>query len=110
MCHCHYVTLYLILCYHPIMANQLTTINVSLPVYMRTYLEGRVKTDGFASISDLVRDLIRDDQKQHAEEELERRLLAALDSSEATPMTAADWDEIKNAVKTKIAGRAKKRT
>lgn len=91
------------------MANELTTINVSLPVPMRAYLEQRVKEDGFASISDLVRALVRDDQKRKAQDELERRLLAALDSGEATPMTPADWVEIKNAVKTKVAGRAKKR-
>ena len=89
------------------MANELTTINVSLPTPMRAYLESRVKADGFASISDLVRALIRDDQKRQAQEELERRLLSALDSGEATPMTSKDWDEIKGAVKAKIASRAK---
>ena len=90
------------------MATDLTTINVSLPSPMRAYLESRVKADGFGSISDLVRALVREDQKRQAQEELERRLLAALDSGEATPMTSQDWDEIKTAVKTKIASRAKK--
>jgi antitoxin ParD1/3/4 len=84
-----------------------TTINVSLPTPMRSYLESRVKADGFGSISDLIRALIREDQKRQAKEDLERRLLAGLDSGEATPMTAADWDEIRTAVKTKIASRAK---
>lgn len=92
------------------MEKELTTINVSLPTPMRYYLESRVKMDGFGSISDLIRALIREDQKRQAQEELERRLLASLDSGEATPMTSADWDEIKTAVKTKIAARAKKRT
>lgn len=87
--------------------NESTTINVSLPTPMRSYLESRVKADGFGSISDLVRALIREDQKRQAQEELERRLLASLDSGDATPMTAADWDEIKTAVKTKIASRVK---
>ncbi len=53
--------------------------------------------------------LVREDQVRRAQQELERRLLAALDGGEATPMTAADWDDIKNAVKTKVAARAKKR-
>lgn len=88
--------------------NELTTINVSLPIPMRSYLESRVKIDGFGSISDLIRALVREYQKHQAQEELERRLLASLDSGEATPMTSADWDEIKTAVKTKIAARAKK--
>ncbi len=89
------------------MSNELTTINVSLPTLMRSYLETRVKADGFASISDLIRALIREDQKRQAQEDLERRLLASLDSGAATPMTTADWDEIRTAVKTKIASRAK---
>jgi len=88
--------------------NESTTINVSLPTPMRSYLESRVKADGFGSISDLIRALIRDDQKRQAQEELERRLLSSLDSGEATPMTAKDWDDIKATVKTKIAQRAKK--
>ena len=90
------------------MAQELTTINVSLPVQMRAYIEQRVKADGFGSISDLIRALVRDDQVRRAQQELERRLLAALEGGEATPMTAADWDDIKQAVKTKIAARAKK--
>jgi antitoxin ParD1/3/4 len=90
------------------MATDSTTINVSLPSPMRAYLEKRVKLDGFGSISDFIRALVREDQKRQAQEELERRLLAALDTSEATPMTAQDWEEIKTAVKTKIASRAKK--
>jgi len=87
--------------------NESTTINVSLPTPMRSYLESRVKADGFGSISDLVRALIRDDQKRQAQEDLERRLLASLDSGEATPMTSSDWDEIKTALKKKISSRAK---
>ncbi len=90
------------------MAAELTTINVSLPVPMKAYLEARVKGDGFGSISDLIRALVREDQKRQAQEELERRLLSALDSSEAVPMTRQDWTEIKNAVKTKLATRVKK--
>ena len=85
------------------MALELSTINVSLPVQMRAYIEQRVKADGFGSISDLIRALVRDDQVRRAQQELERRLLAALEGGEATPMTAADWDDIKQAVKTKIA-------
>ena len=90
------------------MAQDLTTINVSLPVQMRAYIEQRVKADGFGSISDLIRALVRDDQVRRAQQELERRLLAAIEGGEATPMTTADWDDIKEAVKTKIAARAKK--
>ena len=65
---------------------------------MRPYIEQRVKADGFGSISDLIRPLVREDQVRRSQQELERRLLAALDGDEATPMTATDWDDIKSAV------------
>ncbi len=90
------------------MAQELTTINVSLPVHMRAYIEQRVKADGFGSISDLIRALLREDQVRRLQQELETRLLGALEGGEATPMTAADWNDIKEVVKTKIAARAKR--
>ena len=49
------------------MAQELTTINVSLPVRMSAYIEQRVKADGYGSISDLIRALVRDDQVRRAQ-------------------------------------------
>jgi antitoxin ParD1/3/4 len=87
------------------MEKELTTINVSLPLPMRSYLESRVKLDGYGSVSDLIRSLIREDQKRQAQESLEKRLLSVLDQGEATPLTSEDWSEIKNAVKARLSSR-----
>lgn len=56
------------------------TMNISLPDAMKTFVEERLETDGYGTVSEYVRDLIRDDQKKREEAKLERLLLARLES------------------------------
>jgi antitoxin ParD1/3/4 len=66
----------------------MTTLNISLPDAMKAFVEARVQTGQYASASDYIRALVREDQKRQAEQELEAKLLAALDNNdfrEATP-------------------------
>jgi antitoxin ParD1/3/4 len=53
-------------------------MNVSLPDPMRDYVQNRIDSGQYASVSDYVRDLIRRDQNANADEE---RWLKELDSS-----------------------------
>lgn len=78
------------------------TMNVSVPEPMRDYIEQQVKTGGYGSVSEYIRDLIRQDQKRKAQEHLESLLLQGLDSGEATNMTDRDWAEIRQAVRKKL--------
>ncbi|MEA5421353.1 type II toxin-antitoxin system ParD family antitoxin [Spirulina sp. CCNP1310] len=73
-------------------------MNVSLPDAMRDYIEEQVKTRGYGSVSEYMRDLIRQDQQRKAQERVETLLLAGLDSGTATPMSDLDWTEIRQAV------------
>ena len=77
-------------------------MNVSLPDPMRDYIEQQVKTGGYGSVSEYIRDLIRQDQKRKAQEHLESLLLQGLDSGEATNMSDRDWSEIRQAVRDKL--------
>jgi antitoxin ParD1/3/4 len=66
----------------------MTTLNISLPDAMKAFVEAQVQTGQYASASDYIRALVREDQKRQAEQELEAKLLAALDNNdfrEATP-------------------------
>ncbi len=66
----------------------MTTLNISLPDAMKAFVEAQVQNGQYASASDYIRTLVREDQKRQAEQELEAKLLAALDSHdfrEATP-------------------------
>jgi antitoxin ParD1/3/4 len=66
----------------------MTTLNISLPDAMKSFVEEQVHKGMYASASDYIRALVRADQKRQAEQELEARLLAALESNdyrEASP-------------------------
>lgn len=80
----------------------MTTMNVSLPDTLRDYIEQQVKIGGYGSSSEYIRDLIRQDQKQKAQEHLQTLLLEGLDSGEALPMSDRDWTEIRQAVQEKL--------
>ncbi|MDQ2859624.1 MAG: type II toxin-antitoxin system ParD family antitoxin [Pseudomonadota bacterium] len=68
----------------------MASMNVSVPDPMRDWVQSRVDTGRYASVSDYVRDLIRRDQTTATDE---ARWLAALDSS------------IKRGVTDSVAGR-----
>lgn len=56
----------------------MATMNVSLPDPMRDYVQNRIDSGQYASVSDYVRDLIRRDQSAIMDEE---RWLKELDAS-----------------------------
>jgi antitoxin ParD1/3/4 len=56
----------------------MATMNVSLPDPMRDYVQSRIDSGQYASVSDYVRDLIRRDQRDVVDEE---RWLRDLDAS-----------------------------
>lgn len=85
-----------------------TTMNISLPDTMREYIEERIAKDGYGTVSEYFRDLIRADQKRKAEEKLEAMLLEGLKSGVATPLNKQDIEEAKRVVKERIRSRQTK--
>ncbi|MBK7927445.1 MAG: type II toxin-antitoxin system ParD family antitoxin [Bryobacterales bacterium] len=76
------------------------TMNISLPDQLKDFVDEQVGSGGYSSVSEYVRDLIRNDEKRKAHEKLEALLMEGIQSGEATEMTRRDWDEIrKEAVK-----------
>lgn len=80
------------------MPQRLTTMNISLPTSMRDFIKEEMKQQGFANASEYVRHLIRQQQHQNGKQRLQRLLQEGLDSGPATPMTKADWAEIRRRV------------
>ncbi len=78
-------------------------MNISLPDSMRAYIEEQVASGGYSTISEYFRELVRQDQKRKAQERLEALLLEGLDSGAATAITAQDWEDIRQAVRKRIA-------
>jgi antitoxin ParD1/3/4 len=68
---------------------------------MGDYIEEQVAQGGYSSASEYFRELVRQDQKQRANERLQTMLLEGLNSGNATEMTAQDWEDIRQAVREK---------
>jgi antitoxin ParD1/3/4 len=68
------------------MLGPMSTMNVSLPDDLRSFVERRVDGGGFGSTSEYVRDLIRRDQDR------ERLRGLMLDGAESQPGPIADED------------------
>ena len=55
-----------------------TTMNISLPDSLKSFVDDRLGEDGYGTASEYVRELIRADQKRREEEKLETLLLQRL--------------------------------
>jgi antitoxin ParD1/3/4 len=71
------------------------TINISLPDQLKAFVDEQVGSGRYSSISEYVRDLIRDDEKRKAQKKLEALLLEGIQSSKPTEITHQDWDDIR---------------
>jgi antitoxin ParD1/3/4 len=71
------------------------TMNIALPEAMKQFVQERVTTGGYSSVSEYMRELIRADQKRKTEERIDALLLEGLDSGEPIPVTADYWEEKK---------------
>lgn len=80
------------------------SINISLPDMMRAYVEEQVTDGCYSTISEYFRELVRQDQKRKAKERLETLLLEGLNSGSSTLLTEKDWDDIRQAVQSKVQG------
>jgi antitoxin ParD1/3/4 len=76
----------------------MTTMNISLPDSMRTFIEQKIAQGGYSTASEYIRQLVRDDQKRAAQERLEALLLEGIDSGPPHEMTAGDWEELRRRV------------
>jgi antitoxin ParD1/3/4 len=82
----------------------MTTMNISLPEEMKAFIEAQMAQEGYASASEYLRTLIREEQKRRARRELEARFREALESGPATPMTKEDWAALRQEALDGLAG------
>lgn len=76
----------------------LSTLNISLPDSMRTFIEEQVARGGFGTTSEYIRALVREAQRREAEDRLETKLLEAL-AEPAREMTPARWEALRDQAK-----------
>ena len=81
-----------------------TSMNISLPRELRSFVEERVAASSYTSASEYVRELIRRDRERCASSErLEELLLEGIASGPASEWTAADWQSIRDRVAERLA-------
>lgn len=70
-------------------------MNVSLPETMRQWIDGLVRSGDFGTASEYVRALVREDQRRRAREELDAKLVRALDGGDESELTGEDWSRVR---------------
>ncbi|NOT00408.1 MAG: type II toxin-antitoxin system ParD family antitoxin [Phycisphaerales bacterium] len=83
----------------------MTSMNISLPEEMKAFVDAQLSRGAYSSVSEYVRELIRQAQRRSAQERLENRLLDGLDSGEPVPVTPAFWDNRRKKLAANINGR-----
>ena len=72
----------------------MTNMNISLPETLKTYVEEQVAYGGYGTVSEYLRELIREDKKRKAQGRLESFLLEGLDSGDPVPVTPEFWQDL----------------
>ena len=67
------------------------TMNISLPDELRDYVEARVAEASYSTVSDYMRELIRQDQVRAAERRLADLIGEGIASGESVPIDADYW-------------------
>ena len=74
----------------------MTTVTISLPESLKTFIEDQLATKGFGNVSEYFRSLLRDAQEREEDARLEALLLEGLASGgKDIPLTKAFWKDLK---------------
>lgn len=83
----------------------MSTVNISLPDPMKDYIDTQVTEGMYGSVSDYIRTLIREDQKRRANDELEKKILAALDKGNYQEVTPEFFERLRTRIDDKKTGK-----
>lgn len=71
------------------------SVTVSLPDYLKRFVEAEVAARGYASRSEYIGLLVQMAYLEKHRDRVEQLLLEGVNSGPATPMTAQDWENIR---------------
>lgn len=84
------------------------SMNISLPEPLKQFVDSQIASGRYSSVSEYVRELIRNDEKRKSEEQLEALLLEGL-KGEETELTREDWAEIRKEAQARVAASKKQK-
>ena len=73
-------------------------LSIPVPPAMDAFIHERIATQGFHTVSEYVRALIRADQQRAAREQLEAKLLEAVERGDYREVTPEFWQRLRDAV------------
>ena len=79
----------------------MSTMNISLPESLKTFIDSQVAERGYATSSEYIRELVRRDLDR---ENLRGLLLEGAGSPLTSPMTEADFEDLRNIARGQNAG------
>ena len=86
------------------------TMNISLPDQLKEFVDEQVGAGRYSSVSEYVRELIRDDERRKTQEKLETMLMEGLQSGEPTEMTREDWADIRREAMKQLEARKSRKS
>lgn len=86
------------------------TMNISLPDQLKEFVDHQVGSGRYSTVSEYVRDLIREDEKRAAQEKLEALLVEGIQSGQPTEMTRQDWEDIRREALKQFESRKSRKT
>ena len=76
----------------------MTTLSISLPEALKEFVEEQVSKGGYGTPSEYLGSLIREARARSLGQEIDAKLVEALESGPAAPMTHEDWEGLKRRV------------
>jgi antitoxin ParD1/3/4 len=73
----------------------MTTVTISLPESLRTFIDHQLATKGYGNVSEYFRSLLREAQQAEEDARLESLLIEGLSGGEDIPLTREFWKELK---------------
>jgi putative addiction module CopG family antidote len=83
----------------------MTTLSITVPDELRAAAEQAVASGRFATVSEYVATLIRQDQERNRDEDVEARLLQRLNAGPAEQLTDACFDRVRQRLDAEVAQR-----
>lgn len=73
----------------------MTTVTISLPESLKTFVSKQMKRKGYGNVSEYFRTLLRKAQEQEADARLEALLIEGLNSGPEAELTREFWKDLK---------------
>lgn len=67
-------------------------MNLSLPESLKNFVDEQIAKGGYGTASEYIRQLLREEQKRQLRQEIDAKLVAALESGEPVNVTPEYWD------------------